>query len=50
MTVSTLLLVAALACFVLAAVPVNTGRVAVGWAGAALFTAAVLLDGVALQT
>jgi hypothetical protein len=47
-TVATLLLLAALVCFVVAALPVNTGRVAIGWAGAALFTLASLLDGVPL--
>lgn len=48
MTVATLLLLAALVCFVVAALPVNTGRVGVGWVGAALFTLASLLGGVRL--
>lgn len=49
MSLSGLLLVAALVCFVVAALPVATGRVAVGWLGAALVMLALLLDGVVLH-
>ena len=42
LTLSTVLLVIAIVCFLFAAFSVQTGRVAIGWIGLAFFAAAFL--------